>query len=241
MTLSMTTSSSVDVSTTLATTTDSDTTTLNSYATEQTLLNSSVSDPTSDSSGLALVLGGEATAIGEDTLAVGSMSADLDATGSLATVEGNASFIAVAETTGDETAFVTADSFGGLSGADLLFVLTSNTQIVDQGPDGSLAIATSDITLYGLDFDSTAGGGGSTESDPMLDPLAESELPATMDSTTDDEDLYDLALDIEGNVAVLEVTAEVSGQDTLLEVGASVLTVEDTLSTVTGEIIAAVD
>ena len=237
MTLSVTTSSSVDVSTTLATTTDSDTTTLNSYATEQTLLYSSVSDPSSDP--LALVLGGEATAIGEDTLAAGSMSAELDAMGSVMTAEAGASFVAVAEATGDATAFVTADSFGGLSGADFLLVFTSNTQIVDQGPDGSLAIATSDMMLYGLDFDSIAAG-GSTETDPMLDPLAESELPATIDPATEDQDLYDLGSDIEGNVAVLEITAEVSGPDTLLVVGASVLTVEDTLSTVTGEIIAAV-
>ncbi len=213
---------------------------MNSYATEQTLLYGSVSDPSSDPSALALVLGGEATAIGEDTLAVGSMSAELDTTGLLATMQGSASFVAVAESPGDEIAFATANSFGGLSGADFLLVFTSNTQIVDQGPDGSVAIATSEMTLYGLDFDSIAAG-GSTEADPMLDPLAESELPATMDPATDDEDLYDLAFDIEGNVAVLEITAEVSGPDTLLEVGASVLTVEDTLSTIIGEIIAAVD
>jgi hypothetical protein len=237
MTLSVTTSSSVDVSTTLATNTDSDTATLNSYATEQTLLYSAVSDPSSDP--LALVLGGEATAIGEDTLAAGSMSAELDTTGSLTTVEGSASFVAVADSPGDETAFATANSFGGVSGADFLLVFTSDTQIVDQGSDGSVAIAASDMMLYGLDFDSIAGD-GSDETDPMLDPLAESELPATTEPTTDDDHLYDLAFDIEGNVAVLEVTAEVTGSDTLLEVGASVLTVEDTLSTVTGEIIAAV-
>jgi hypothetical protein len=65
MSISVTTSTSLATSTTLATTSD-DTQTLDSYATEQSLLATSVSDdPTSDDL-LAFVLGGEATAVGEE-------------------------------------------------------------------------------------------------------------------------------------------------------------------------------
>jgi hypothetical protein len=235
MTVSVTTSSSVAVSTTLATTTDGDIQTLDSYATEQALLDASAPD----TSGLAMVLGGEATAIGVDTLAAADMTVELDGTGPVATAEGTATFVAVAASPGDETAFATADSFGGLSGADFQVVLTSNTQIVDQSPDESIAIATSSTALYGLDFDSTTAS-GSSGSDPMLDPTAEDELSGISDPTSNDQDDLDLGLEIEGNVATLDVTADASGEDTLLEVVGSVLTIEDTLSTVTGEIIAAV-
>jgi hypothetical protein len=236
MTVSVTTSSLVAVSTTLATTTDTDTQTLDSYATEQALLDASGPD----TSGLAMVLGGEATAVGADTLAAADMMAQLDGTGLVATAEGAATFVAVAASPGDEIAFATADSFGGLSGADFQVVLTSNTQIIDQGPDESIAVASSSTALYGLDFDSTTAS-GSAGSDPMLDPIAEDELPEITDPTSNDQSYLDLGYEIEGNVAVLDIAADASGQDTLLEIAASVLTVEDTLSTVTGEIIAAVD
>jgi hypothetical protein len=207
-------------------------------------------------------LGGEATAVGDDTLALGSMEATLDATGSTTSAYGSATFVAAAESTGDETAFVTAESYGSLSGMDVLVVTTSNTEFVQEGPDGSLWVATSETTLYGVDFDSLVTDGSADSaallSDEGLDTtgdLAADDL-AGSDSETGDLEFSDLStgdlsdsvtdpldddwIDIDGNVALLDVDADVLGSDTLLLVAADVLTIEDTLSTVVADLIAVV-
>src|SRR5262245_57927335 len=201
MTFSVTTSSLVAVSATLATTTDSEIQTLDSYATQQSLLDTSLSD----ASGLAMVLGGEATAIGADTLADATMMVELDGTGLVGTAEGSTTFVAVAASPEADTAFVTANSFGSLSGADFLVVLTSNTQIIDQGPDASIAVAMSSTTLFGLDFDSTIAC-EAPNNEPMLDPM--------VDPADSDQGYGEFGIDIDGNVAVLDLTAQVFGVDT---------------------------
>jgi hypothetical protein len=234
MTLNVTTSSSVGISTTLATI-DGDTQTVDSYATEQFLLDT-MSDAAASDGSLVMLLEGEATAVGEDTLAVGSMSAAVNGMGSVATAEGGATFAAAASS-GTDIAFATADSYGVLNGADLLIVITGNTEIAHQGPDGSLWVATSQTTLYGADFDAAAStaAADSADSDLALDPPAESESAAIHDQEFLDE------LDIEGNIAILQVDAQANGSDTLLQVEAGVLAVEDTLSTVSAQLSAVID
>jgi hypothetical protein len=192
-------------------------------------------------------LGGEATAIGDDTLALGSMEATLDATESVTSAYGSATFVAGAESESDETAFATADSYGSLSGMDVLVVITSDTETVQEGPDGSLWVATSETMLYGVDYDSLATDG---VVDADLSSSAEGEEVSTTDGASDPstDDLLDSAADpldddwtdIEGNVALLDVDADVSGSDTLLAVEADVLTIEDTLSTVVADLFAVV-
>ncbi len=243
MTLSVTTTSSIAVSEALVTSTDADTQTFNSFTTQQSLSYASVPD----SPGLSMVIGGEATAIGEDTLAAASMTVEVDSTGLVTTALGSVSFVAAAVSPGHETAFATADSFGGMSGADFLLVLTSNTQIVDQGPDESVAIATSSTMLYGADF-GLAAADTSVATNSMLAPSTENEFPAIADFATSDQDhdtpaddFWDsTGVEIDGNVAVLDIVAAVFGPDTLLDVEASVLTLDNTLSTISAEIIAAV-
>jgi hypothetical protein len=187
-------------------------------------------------------LGGEATAIGDDTLALGSMEVTLDATGSMTSAYGSATFVAAAESAEDETAFATADSYGFLSGMDVLVVITSNTQTVQEGSDGSLWAATSETTLYGVDYDSLATDGvvdtDSSSSDEGEEGVSD---PPTDDLSDSDADTFDEdGSGIEGNVALLDVDANVSGSDTLLMVEAGVLTIEDTLSTVVGDVFATV-
>jgi hypothetical protein len=209
-----------------------------------------------------MVLGGEATAVGDDTLALGNMQTTLDTTGSVTSAYGSATFVAAAESEGDQTAFATAASYGSLSGMDVLIVTTSNTQFTQEGPDGSLWVATSETTLYGVDFDSL-GTDGSTSStdlppdegldttgDPTADDLGGSDSDTgglefndlstgdLLDSGTDPLD--DDWIDIDGNVALLDINADVLGADTLLLVAADVLTIEDTLSTVVADLLAAV-
>jgi hypothetical protein len=235
MSLTVTTNASVDLSTS-----DGTTETVESYTNE---FSASISIAP-DSSDVAMELGGEATAIGDDTLALGSLEATLDATGSVTSAYGSATFVAAAESEGDETAFATADSFGSLSGMDVLVVITSNTQTVQEGPDGSLWVATSETTFYGVDYDSLATDGASPSSEGDEAPVADDFMisdPSAADLSDSDADLLDTDwVDIEGNIALLDVDADVLGEDTLLEVAADVLTIEDTLSIVVADLFAVV-
>jgi hypothetical protein len=257
MSLTVTTRASTDVSTT-----DGTGETVDSYSTEQSVSISVAPDP----SDVAMELGGEATAVGDDTLALGSMDASVDGTGSVTSAYGSATFIAAAESEGGETAFATADSYGFLSGMDFLVVFTNDTQIIQEGPDGSLWISTSETTLYGMDFDAFSTD-GTVDADTGSTPLAEGEEMATASVLATDDfasseseagdfeasdplasDLLgsaadpfdDEGIDIEGNVAFLDIDADVSGPDTLLLVEADVLTIEDALSTVIADLVAAI-
>jgi hypothetical protein len=226
MPLSITTSSSIGTSAALATTAD-DAQTLDSYSSQQTLLNASTTGSSSDDGSLALMLGGEATAVGEDTLAVGSVLATVDGTGIVAVASGGVDFSAAAVSTDGGAAFATADSYGAASGADFLVVIGSTTEILHQATDESLSLATSQTTIFGLDTDpgSSAPLAEATPRDPAL-------------STDPSQSLADSSLAIEGNVAILDVVADVLGPNTVLEVDGSVLAVEDTLSTVNAALIA---
>jgi hypothetical protein len=228
MSLEVTTSSSTSTSVTLATT-SGDSQTLDLYSSDQTLINSVVLDEPADEP-VALLLTGDATAVGEDTLALGSMQAVVDGTGAVTVASGSADFLAAAAGTGDESAFASATSYGELLGTSYLIVIGSNTEILDQDPDGSLWVATSETTLFGLDPDSSGA-------DFTAEPLLGAEALSDTSMVAADEP-YDLSL--EGNVAIMDVAAEVSGDDTLLDVEISVLTVEDALSTLQGELIAIV-
>ena len=238
MSLTVTTNASVEMSST-----DGDSQTVESYTSE---FSASIGIAP-DSSDVVLGLGGEATAVGDNTLALGSLEAELDATGAVTSAYGSATFIAAAESPYGETAFATANSYGFVTGMDFLAVVTSNTEIVQEGPDGSLWVATSETTFYGVDYDALATDGIlSTNSSSSAE---DDDVPATGDiddptagdlsgSATDhsDEDWTDIG----GNLALLDVDADVFGSDTLLLVEADVLTIENTLSTVIADLFAAV-
>lgn len=223
MTFSMTTSSSIGASASLATA-SADTQTLDSYGTQQTLVVSSGA-PSGDGS-LTLVMGGEATAIGDDTLALGSMSVDLDGTGLTNSVSANTSSVAAATASGDDPAFATAWTSAAVSGMGHSVVIGSSTEIVQQGPEGSYWFASSETTIYGFDLDADDVSGD------------EALLSEAVDSPMSSADPW---LSLDGNVAMMEASANVYGENTLLDVQVSLLTVEDMLSTVSGAITAVVD
>jgi hypothetical protein len=250
VTFSLTTSSSVELSAALITATND---TFDSYATDLAVLVTFM-DPDPNDGSMAMLLGGEATAVGQDTLAAGSLQAVLDGTGSVGSADGNATFLSVAASPGDELAFATADSFGTVSGVDFLIATSSTTEIIHQAPEQSVAIASSETTFFGLDFDrvisATEAESFGAPSEPGTAAMEGSGSLAEMDGSaldpeTDWEAAFgqpssDSPMMIEGNVATMDVFGEVFGSDTLLDVQVSVLTVEDTLSTVAGELVAAV-
>jgi hypothetical protein len=231
MTVSVTTSSSVATTTTLATT-SGDESTLDSYSTQQTLLDSSTTDAASDDDALALVLGGEATAIGDGTLALGSIEALIDETGAATIVDASVDFGAVG-TSADDTAFATATTYGDVSGSDYTVVIGRNTEVVHQDPDQSVGIATSETSVHAVEL----GGDGQSSSGDA--PVSTSES-GPLDDVDISDFLFDSSIDLDGNLAEIDVSATALGSDTLLDVEVSVLTVEDTLSTLSGALVGAV-
>src|SRR3546814_7354327 len=67
-----------------------------------------------DSDGLSAVLGGDAIALGEDTLTVGSVSAEMVDGGSATTLSGTVDMLAAAETADGATAQTLADTFADI-------------------------------------------------------------------------------------------------------------------------------
>lgn len=177
-----------------------------------------------DSDGLAAALGGEAIAIGEDTLTVGTVSAEMDATGAITTLDGEVDMLAASESPEDPAVAIT-DSFADVSdGADFVYTATVTSSSTEQTSTGSTATSssTTDITAYDLDLSSGEGSSGG-------DGVADSDIAETGDQEASTS-TADLDEDLEGNVAVIEFDATAFGDDTYVSVDAFALAIEDELS-----------
>src|SRR5687767_11081720 len=100
-----------------------------------------------DQGSVTAVLGGESTAVGQDTLAEGSASLHVKDHGPVTIVRGTAAFCATAQSTDDSPTYATADSFAYVSGADLCRTKTKTTSQADQDEDTSTWSATSTTRL----------------------------------------------------------------------------------------------
>lgn len=184
-----------------------------------------------DSDGLAAVLAGEAVAVGEDTAAIGSISAELADAGQVTMLTGSADMLAASE---GENAFTSADTFAEVSdGFEFTFTFTGTSDSSHQGPTGSQATSSSTTQIAAYDIQP---GGGVTpvgqSSGGAGDTPVESDIPSAADIDNDD---------LEGNFALLEFDALALGENTFVAVDGFVLAVEDSLSTVGGEVLLAVD
>jgi hypothetical protein len=178
-----------------------------------------------DSDGLSAVLGGDAIALGEDTLTVGSVSAEMVDGGSVTTLSGTVDMLAAAETTDGATAQALADTFADISsGTEFSFSYTLTTTGNQQSAAGSATTSTSTtgVTAYNLSLSGGDAGGTFAETDPIV-PLDTSEPCSAQGGAGDDGD-------IDGNIAILDFDVLAVGEDTFVGVDAFVLAVEDELS-----------
>lgn len=229
MAYSSTFSSSLDSSTSTTTavqTSTADETSSSSLAFDMTIETS----PLDDSDGLAATLGGEAVALGEDTLTTGSVSAEMDAEGAVTTLNGTADMLAASEAPEGDTAQALTDSFAEVSdGAEFVFTYNVETDSGQQTQTGSAATSTSTtgVTAYNLELsiggDDISGDGTATETDP----------PATTvsgDGTGSSPSGDDTDSGLDGNIATVEFDATAFGEDTFVSADAFALAVEDELS-----------
>ncbi|HQS10619.1 MAG TPA: hypothetical protein PLK13_17495 [Xanthobacteraceae bacterium] len=209
-------------------------------------LDVSTGPTSSDEAGMALSLGGDATAVGQDTLATASVEALVVGDESVQTAYGNATFTAWGE--GDGTAYASAVSYGDVTGeADHAFSLnyTSTVSSVDGDAATWAAIATTEVfalDIEGIPFapvtlqDEAADPGPGTE---VLVPLPDPVPDYVPDCGCGTDDSW--AVEVDGNLAIFDVTAVAVGDNSLAQVDFFALTVEDQLSTVTVVVTAAID
>jgi hypothetical protein len=178
-----------------------------------------------DTSPMVATVAGEGTAIGQETLVDADMFCRLIDYGSVTVAFGRAEFqsVAVAD---DGLAFATADTFADISGADLVLVFTQKVSTPSDG-SGSYVSERSTTSYIAIDFE---------EFDFCEGPLV---LDSQYARTYLDQ-LCGKTPAIDGNVATLDVDAQVLGENTLVDVLSSVLTIEDQLSTVSAMAVSAV-
>jgi hypothetical protein len=210
------------VSTTgMGVTNTSSTGSLSSSASVATIVQTSSPD---DSHGLHATLGGEAAALGTNTLTAGNLSGTLIDGPSATSAELSASMVAASQSpTG--TTLALAETYADIHGSPEVLVGASIQSASSvQGPTGNSSIATSTTDLMAYDIHpSTAGGGPVSGTDAIVesDPLT----------------VFDYAhanLNIDGNVALIQFDAVAVGENTLVNVDAFVLALEDELSVSSG-------
>ncbi|KLK93418.1 hypothetical protein AA309_08800 [Microvirga vignae] len=188
---------------------------------------------TDSDDGTVAVLGGEAIAVGDDTSAIGTIEGEVTDTGTAVIAEGSASFTATGEASDGELAYASASTYGEASPSDTLVTVTSASSETVQTSDKSTWTETSTTDLLVVDFDLSNASGDSDVSSGSLDGgsdeqsnVVEADEPSLSDAST--------SVDLDGNLAVIEIDATAYGDESLVLVDASALTIEDELSVIGG-------
>jgi hypothetical protein len=184
----------------------------------------------SDEIPMSVLVGGEGNAVGEDTLVDADISCRLIDRGAVTVAFGSASFESIA-VSGDDLVFASAITFAEISGADLVLTLTRSTS-TNCSEDGSSFASEQSTTRYvAIDFQDFDFLGG-----PLVLNYDDAGRYLGQNSCR----CNDSGFQIEGNVAQLETDASAEGENTLVDEAASLLTVEDQLSSVTAVVVTAV-
>lgn len=173
-----------------------------------------------EAQGMSAQLGGEALAMGENTLTAGNLSGTLIDGGSMTSAELSGSMLAVSQSPTGPVLAAAGTSATVYGSPEVLVGATIQSTSSNATPTGSVATATSATNLVAYDIHpSTAGGSTVVETDATgeNDPLAGA-------------DYAHASVNIDGNIALIEFNALVVGDDTLASVDAFALAIEDELS-----------
>ncbi|MEP9377231.1 hypothetical protein ABLE91_10980 [Aquabacter sp. CN5-332] len=193
----------------------------------------------SEEESMALQLGGDATAVGENTLATANVTATVSGNEDVQSAYGSAAFSAWGSGPADAGVFATAVSYGAVYGdADYGFSLNYTSESSSQNGDTIEWESTSITEVFALDIDgvptqSSDASDSAAQQPPPEDPQPE---PSGFDpdwAGCGCDPIDDWGGGVDGNVAIFDVFAEAVGDNSLVEVEVAALTVEDQLSTVT--------
>jgi len=172
-----------------------------------------------DDTSMAAVLGGEGNAVGGHTLVDADIFSRLIDNGAVTVAFGTATFTA-ASVLGDGPVFASADTFADVAGADVVLIFTD--ELMSSLEEGSLsAFERSTTRFVAIDFEEFDLLGGPI----VLNSYDSAVLPDRGCSCVCDTE----RVQIEGNVAQLNVDATTTAVNTHVDVSSSVLTVEDHL------------
>jgi hypothetical protein len=196
---------------------------------EETVISIESGSSDSDAGGMAILLGGEATAVGEDTVAIGTIEGQIADVGTGIIGEGSATFAAAGQTSDDAIAFAFADSYAAGTESDTVVLVTSKRTETVQSTNGSAwtEVAEAEILAVDLELSSSIA-----DTDLGIITTAEPAPFGDVDTSTMQSD--EIGSDgIDGNVAMIVIDVQAYADDSLVVVDASALTV-DNLSIVTG-------
>jgi hypothetical protein len=168
-----------------------------------------------DDTPIVATFGGEASAYGDNSLAKGLMLGQAVDVGLVSYAMGTCSFTATATATGEDTALAITNSFATITGADIVITFGRHGSTpLTSGADLAYSTSTTSFLAIDLEFWDSARGPIEIEYDWETCKLR---LPSELD----------------GEIAVLDALLEAFGEDSFAELDAQVLSIEDTLSTVT--------
>lgn len=172
-----------------------------------------------DTKPFQMEIGGQANAVGQATLAEGDIFSRMVDQGDVTFGYGTADFCGKTQSSPDDTAFASAECFADVSGADFVLIWTTSSTHHVEASNGSYASAASQVLAFAVDFERWDFRDG-----PIL-------IEGGSDHTFTGE-LDFLPTLMEGNVATFDVDMIAMGGSTFVDVMASVLSIEDQLSTV---------
>ncbi|MCI0753861.1 hypothetical protein [Teichococcus vastitatis] len=186
-------------------------------------LSSNPGGTSGESTGMLAVAGGDATAIGTDTVATGSVGSTASVDTNMSEGYASASVTALASGSGDAPVYATATSYAEVyEGSDRSFSLSFNQAGGEESDAGSMAYYESVSEAYALDLEIMPD----TADDDAQDP------GPVFGGSLDPGD-FELEESFTGNVAFAEAEASGYGEYTFSEVDLSAVVIEDMLSTVT--------
>jgi hypothetical protein len=229
--MSYSSSYSSSISSSTSTTTTTNTSTGDETSSSSLTADMTVQSASSDGSdGLSAALGGEAVALGEDTLTVGSVSAEMEDGGAVTTLDGTATMAAASEDPDGEAQALT-DTFAEVSdSAEFVFVANVETSSNEQNKEGSTATSTSTTQVTAYNLESSGDEDGDVDA---VDPVADDKPTATDASESTNEvssSSPEADWNIDGNIAIAEFDAIAIGDDSFVNVDAFALAIEDELS-----------
>ena len=183
-----------------------------------------------DTSPVVSVVGGDGTAVGNDTLVTADIFSRLIDFGAVTIAFGTVKFSSTAVSgEGQDPAFAAATTFADVSGADLVFVFNKTTSIFSDCDIPYAGKRPRRLTLQSTSKSLISRKGRS--------PITSMERRHTSMGAGS---AVDRAPNIDGNVSMLEVDAQALGANTLVDVFASILTIEGQLSSVSAMAVSAV-
>jgi hypothetical protein len=183
--------------------------------------------PVVTSSSLTTTLSGEAIAVGENTLALGTADSTITDKGPVTKAKGTITATATAQAAGEDLSYATAYTFAEIEGADHFTTKTKIHSTISQTEGQTTVTETSVTKLHAIAIE-------------IGKDAKHSKLPAVQDEA-DDVASWLAGGAIEGNVAAFDVEAQAYGDNSYVGVDVFILTLEDQLSTVSLSVITAVD